>query len=894
MKTQPKLNRSQLSKPWSREFTITLIEAGISTNTAHFSRLVAQNWLEYYPGDLEIQYLLAKSWFLNNKFEKAILTLEKLTATDPEYIHAQKLLLRTYKLTNNAKLQEQAGIVYALSGKKETYQSPPLWSETLLKARRALQKRKHGEAEGMIIEVLSTAPPTPLAGIAHALNLTLGNDQQDAISKLSIKNIIEYYAEQWKECLVFKLLLADLLLESGDESQGMMHLHHAVSKDITGRVARRIWGAQHNYRALWPETLEANIDLPIPADVAKILGWNQLPGYKGINVKEDANIQQEEKTSTTDVEISIEETPDIKHEPQQETDIEIAENEEILTIKKVLEKVAKNLHQPQLMDFDGRYPIYVILTTRKGLESKFGPQTTQLIENELLKVVSAIKDSNKWGAILLFADDAKSTTLFGLKPAKPDDPWAIKHLLTNLDRELGKKGTMIGAVLIIGGNDVVPYHLLPNPADDTDQAIPSDNPYATDDENYFIPKWLIGRIPGGAGNDPGLLLSQIRAMSSYHSQYKSKRENGFIAWIRFIIHNLLPQNGKVFPMFGLTAEAWHRASVAVYRTIDDPKHLMTSPPVRVTRGNTIPPVNCGYFNLHGKADASEWLGQRANIRDSLPDGDLFPIALTPQDIIHTNGRLKSGQGVPKMIFTEACYGAYTSNKTVDQSIALKFLLSGTNVFIGSTAIAYGSLEIPLTNADLLGKYYWQFIKEGLSSGEAFTKAKIYFANEVLNRYGYLDGAEQKTLLSFVHFGDPLFKLENPKIVSAKNPNRQISVHRPNKPPVIVKTICDRCQGFTNDENISTQIVAHVKNVVSQYLPGMESAEMSLHHETVSCNPIKGICPQTPQQKTGKVSKTNKRLVVLSKTTNGADNGYQTFARLTLDENGKLIKLSVSR
>jgi hypothetical protein len=38
---------------------------------------------------------------------------------------------------------------------------------------------------------------------------------------------------------------------------------------------------------------------------------------------------------------------------------------------------------------------------------------------------------------------------------------------------------MIGALLIIGGSDNVPFHMLPNPTDDSDVNVPSDNPYAT-------------------------------------------------------------------------------------------------------------------------------------------------------------------------------------------------------------------------------------------------------------------------------------------------------------------------------------------------------------------------------------------------------------------------------
>jgi len=36
-------------------------------------------------------------------------------------------------------------------------------------------------------------------------------------------------------------------------------------------------GAAHPYRDLWTESLELNLEIAIPARVAAVLGWNQLP-----------------------------------------------------------------------------------------------------------------------------------------------------------------------------------------------------------------------------------------------------------------------------------------------------------------------------------------------------------------------------------------------------------------------------------------------------------------------------------------------------------------------------------------------------------------------------------------------------------------------------------------
>jgi len=104
-----------------------------------------------------------------------------------------------------------------------------------------------------------------------------------------------------------------------------------------------------------------------------------------------------------------------------------------------------------------------------------------------------------WGAMVFIPDDLNLMTSMGLKAADAGDPWQLKLALVDLDQALAKKGQMIGAVMIVGGPEVVPFHQLPNPTDDVDDEIPSDNPYGTLDSNYFVPEWAVGRFTWGGG-----------------------------------------------------------------------------------------------------------------------------------------------------------------------------------------------------------------------------------------------------------------------------------------------------------------------------------------------------------------------------------------------------------
>ena len=45
----------------------------------------------------------------------------------------------------------------------------------------------------------------------------------------------------------------------------------------------------------------------------------------------------------------------------------------------------------------------------------------------------------------------------GIKPVIGNDPWQIKLALADLDQALAKRGEMIGALLIVGGPEIVPF-----------------------------------------------------------------------------------------------------------------------------------------------------------------------------------------------------------------------------------------------------------------------------------------------------------------------------------------------------------------------------------------------------------------------------------------------------
>ncbi len=414
--------------------------------------------------------------------------------------------------------------------------------------------------------------------------------------------------------------------------------------------------------------------------------------------------------------------------------------------------------------------------------------------------------------------------------------------------------------------------------DDEDVDVPSDNPYATRDENYFIPEWLVGRLPGGAGSDPKPLLDNLNQIREHHTE-KRKPRRWYERIFDTVINWLWFYQGPTRPSFGYTAAAWRKASLSVFRPIGDTRAMLASPPTLAEHlpWNGLTPARLGYYNLHGLIDAAEWFGQRDPGQTF--EGPDYPIALRPRDVVN------SGRS-PKLVFSEACFGAHIVDKKVEEAMALKFLYAGTLAVIGCTCTAYGSIATPLIAADLLGHSFWRYLQDGYYVGEALRLAKIYLAEEMHRRQGYLDGEDQKTLISFVLYGDPLAQTYLGKRVKK-------SILRPQTAPPDVKTICDRASD--KESKAPDEVLEHVKQVVEQYLPGMMGANLIFSQEHISCTDSDHHCSRkNSDQKSAFPEKPNRRVVTLSKQVKRDNLLHPRYARLTLDNQGKVVKLAVSR
>ena len=864
------------NRAWPRDYLIRLLHVALSVNEYAFVRRATLDWLSVYSGDLPIQFLHALALWEEKRSKQVISQLRRLCQADPEFLKAQKLL------NTIEESDENWGVIFALSPREFSQpKNAPIWSEKVAKARWAMKNDTTSAAQ-YIQEAMAHEISTPLAAVTH-LRVMAANPDTPI---LAIRNLAEHYHATWPGCLAPVLVLADTFIKSGQSERGVGMLHKAATQDVTGQVARRLWGDAHLYQDLWLGDLRAHLDVRVPSQVGGALGWNRLPPGKSLPPREK-DIPR------------LDNSPRVEKAPTRGGASPFPER--LVSIQKELNKAAKRLGHPPISKRDGRFPMYVVCGSRRGLERKYGPKTTQLLRAEMEKLASAVREKQGWGAAVVLVDDAACMAQFGLKPVREHDAWNIKLALADLDAALAKKGLMIGALLIVGGPEVVPFHHLPNPLEDADADVPSDNPYATRDENYFVLEWQVGRLPGGAGSDPGPLLSMLRQATRYHvedMEGKGKRAwwKAIWAWMTGLFSQSeegvrsgegVRSEKREIINFGYAAEAWEDVSRKVFKRIGDNEDLVTSPPYGENYEIPIPATQLGYFNLHGVEGNSPWYGQR-DMRKSRAGAD-YPIALRPEDI-------EKKADAPEIVFSEACYGAHVEKRGVDDSLALKFLLCGSRVVVGSTVTSYGSVSGRLIAADLLGSDFWKYLKDGYSSGEALQKAKIALAQKMHKRQGYLDGEDQKTLISFVLYGDPLASIQNGKKIQAK------TLERSQETPPLLKTVCSRC---APSDDIPVDVQQQVRMVVKRYLPGMADAHLSLSEEYESCSGEGHICP-TSQLGVKSIAKNKskhrdmpkRRVVTIQKSVNIPQNGaksvHRHYARVTLNEAGKVIKMAVSR
>ncbi|MGB9301312.1 MAG: C25 family cysteine peptidase, partial [Anaerolineae bacterium] len=280
-----------------------------------------------------------------------------------------------------------------------------------------------------------------------------------------------------------------------------------------------------------------------------------------------------------------------------------------------------------------------------------------------------------------------------------------------------------------------------------------------------------------------------------------------------------------------------------------------------------------YFNLHGFRGSPYWYGHG----DSEYESPLVPIALTPLAVSWT-----SVEGT--VVYSEACYGADLEREYPDGSIALNFLAGGALGFVGCTAMSYGTLAPPLSGADLLGVHLWEGILGGLSIGDALRRAKSLFLRDIAEQQGYLDGEDQKALISFVLYGDPSLSLQGTLKSSGLETEMEVAC-----PPLAC------CSRMMDAEALP--LPQEVREKVEKSLPFLQDNGLLAHPLILcraacsgeKCGGQSCSCGHDDASRVSELLQASQRQVV----TKGGEE-LRHVVKVTINADGEVIKVLVSR
>jgi hypothetical protein len=505
----------------------------------------------------------------------------------------------------------------------------------------------------------------------------------------------------------------------------------------------------------------------------------------------------------------------------------------------------------------------LVVTSEEGLAKSLGGQGVE----DVLGLLERLVESRRASGVkhLLYVPDRRPAASGAGSLPRIEPPVTVAALAGAL-RAIEKSlfaGEPIGYVLLVGNQQVIPSYSIENPAVDSDAVYPSDAPYGVADEArdadaYLIADRGVGRLPLAGGKDGGdlatllgRLLEPPAAGGPGRSSSRSSR--------RVAGQGRDQSSGRPF---GLSAAVWRDQAAKVYGLVCD-QPLQTSPPLELESFDAtwLGARTVLYFNVHGSKSESYWYGQ---------EGLSYPRVLSPEVV---------AQGSPagSLVVCEACYGGLVDGKSPGTSIALQFLARGCLAFIGSSAIAYGSPDERLTEADLLAYYFLKRVIAGERYGDAFRECKTDFAAEMLRRQGYLDGDDKKTLTEFNLFGDPTLSL--------------VGVSR----------------GRGRSEMISEEILAAIKRVVASRFPEMEGVEPDLAEEKTALDgslakkvlarrPAAREKGAQPGAEKGATARVERRVFVASfaRLVVSEDRNVQRVVRVTFDDRGEVLKVVTSK
>ncbi len=492
----------------------------------------------------------------------------------------------------------------------------------------------------------------------------------------------------------------------------------------------------------------------------------------------------------------------------------------------VATKVSAPATRPTLPVVSSDGQVHLLLGHRAALIRRFGSSAWAHIDQRLQRLADVLR-AKGMTVMAGYIDEPSGLVVPGVcaPAAVGADAFAVRDLIRSLAAQLATRQSELATVILLGGDECIPFHRLQNPIPDDERVVLSDNPYACDDAGYLIPQRIVARLPEGDGSDPSLLMTLLESMATYHTQATHQRRFGVDVSALLRIRSTPGRKLAV----GIAADVWREPSRHILRNLHADAMLHLSPPL--TSGALNPRTMAGrevvYINLHGAAGMPHFYGQAAN---SWGAASALPIAVSPS-------HFTKGVVAGTIIVSEACYGAELLGRDVHNSIPLKALSEGALAFVGATVNAYGSANVPLLGADLLFDRLMHYLADGMTVGLALHFARLEFAQIMYERQGFLDDVDMKTLIEFSLLGDPWAAIKGSQLqptISHTASSGSLQVLTIERVPKVLR----RMQ--LNESDISGDMLRRAKEVLHKYIPHSATMPLSIVATTNPRYQSKGI------------------------------------------------------
>ena len=457
--------------------------------------------LDQVPADLTTWFLVGRAFLADDKYDEACSAFEHVVIRDPEHVNAlaslglahlaagrpdaaSAALERAFELQPSLDIVRSQLIALRPDLLDENGELPA--TTPLAVTRELLQARQFASAVDGAGRLVARRPGDTAALLARAEALWRADRLEEAAKVC--RQVLARHPLAIKPRFIAGIIYT---ARADGEEEGRQLLESILVDDVTGLVVRRFIGDDI---ANWLPTLEPTVLLPV--------------GLVGLGTNMELNLEDSRNDDATTAKVHDQLAPtSVTAQDDQEAD---GDQNPVLVEPDVPEPVIPvSLLVPATCG-----ELLVAVSIRRAILDRYGAEGLDRLERRL-KAVERELGALGTAFYHVYVDDDLGLCDFNVEPIFGREASEVRRVAHGVLQsiELSSQpgnGDVRQGILLLGGHDVVPFFKVPNPADDDDDDLFTDNPFGQIDlHNSLAPEIPVGRLPDGSSGTIALLLRQL-------------------------------------------------------------------------------------------------------------------------------------------------------------------------------------------------------------------------------------------------------------------------------------------------------------------------------------------------------------------------------------------------